>query len=59
MIGFNTLLGDEGISPLEEFAVFGTNMKQARIAAATAIEALTEDLEPHEPQGQPYGQKLT
>jgi hypothetical protein len=25
--------------------VFGTNIKQARIAAATAIEALTEDLE--------------
>ena len=25
--------------------MFGTNVKQARIAAATAIEALTEDLE--------------
>ena len=33
------------VPTLEELAVFGTNMKQARIAAATAIEALTEDLE--------------
>ena len=33
------------VPALEELAVFGTNMKQARIAAATAIEALTEDLE--------------
>jgi predicted RNase H-like HicB family nuclease len=33
------------VPALPELAVFGTNMKQARIAAATAIEALTEDLE--------------
>jgi predicted RNase H-like HicB family nuclease len=33
------------VPTLEELAVFGTNLKQARIAAATAIEALTEDLE--------------
>ena len=33
------------VPALEELAVFGTNIKQARIAAATAIEALTEDLE--------------
>jgi predicted RNase H-like HicB family nuclease len=33
------------VPALEEFAVFGANLKQARIAAATAIEALTEDLE--------------
>jgi predicted RNase H-like HicB family nuclease len=30
---------------LLELAVFGTNLRQARIAAATAIEALVEDLE--------------
>ena len=35
------------VPALEELAVFGTNIKQARIAAATAIEALTEDLEAH------------
>jgi hypothetical protein len=33
------------VPALEGLAVFGTNIKQARIAAATAIEALTEDLE--------------
>ena len=33
------------VPALPELAVFGTNMKQARIAAATAIEALAEDLE--------------
>ena len=33
------------VPALPELAVFGTNIKQARIAAATAIEALTEDLE--------------
>ena len=33
------------VPALQELAVFGTNIKQARIAAATAIEALTEDLE--------------
>jgi predicted RNase H-like HicB family nuclease len=33
------------VPALEELAVFGTNMKRARIAAATAIEALIEDLE--------------
>jgi predicted RNase H-like HicB family nuclease len=30
---------------LPELAVFGTNIRQARMAAATAIEALVEDLE--------------
>jgi hypothetical protein len=33
------------VPALPELAVFGTNIKQARIAAATAIEALAEDLE--------------
>ena len=33
------------VPALQELAVFGTDIKQARIAAATAIEALTEDLE--------------
>jgi predicted RNase H-like HicB family nuclease len=33
------------VPALEGLAVFGANIKQARIAAATAIEALTEDLE--------------
>ena len=33
------------VPALEELAVFGANLKQARVAAATAIEALTEDLE--------------
>jgi hypothetical protein len=33
------------VPALEELAVFGTNMKRARIAAATVIEALIEDLE--------------
>jgi hypothetical protein len=33
------------VPALEELAVFGTNMRQARLAAATAIEALIEDLE--------------
>jgi hypothetical protein len=30
---------------LPELAVFGTNIRQARMAAATAIEALARDLE--------------
>jgi hypothetical protein len=33
------------VPALPELAVFGTNIRQARIAAATAIEALAEDLE--------------
>ena len=33
------------VPALQELAVFGANLKQARVAAATAIEALTEDLE--------------
>jgi predicted RNase H-like HicB family nuclease len=33
------------VPALPELAVFGTNIKQSRIAAATAIEALAEDLE--------------
>ena len=33
------------VPALEELAVFGANIKQARLAAATAIEALTEELE--------------
>jgi predicted RNase H-like HicB family nuclease len=33
------------VPALPELAVYGTNIRQARIAAATAIEALAEDLE--------------
>ena len=33
------------VPALQDLAVFGTNIKQARIAVATAIEALTEDFE--------------
>jgi predicted RNase H-like HicB family nuclease len=46
-VDFNAVEGGYIVTvpELPELAVFGTNMRQARLAAATAIEALAEDLE--------------